>query len=208
MIAIIDYGAGNLRSVQKALEGLGYLAKITSDPGQVLAADKVVLPGVGAAAGAMENLRQADLVEAIQETVRRGKPFLGICLGAQLLMETSQEAGLHDCLNIFSGTVRRFPEGLKVPHMGWNQVEQIRSNGAQPLAKELFRNIPEGANFYFVHSYYLDPANKEFIAGVTTYGQPFCSVIIQDNIVGTQFHPEKSGHWGLKMLDNFARMNP
>lgn len=198
-LAIIDYGMGNLLSVKKALEKLGYPAEITSDPEVVVVAPGVILPGVGAFADAMHNLRQRGLVPAVREAVERGIPFLGICLGLQILFSTSEEGGPVEGLNLLPGEVKRLPPGLKVPHMGWNQV-QILNPG------ELFQGIPSGTNFYFVHSYYIDPADKSIITGTTEYGLTFAVSIQRDNIFGVQFHPEKSSRWGLEVLKNFGEM--
>ena len=197
-IAIIDYSAGNLRSVDNALKILGYRAEITQSPQVVRDARVVVLPGVGAAADTMTNLRNLGLVEAVKEVVKAGKPFLGVCIGLQVLYDATEEGGRHECLGIVPGTVKRLPEGLKVPHMGWNQVRQVRSH-------PVFEGIDDGANFYFVHSYYGEPEDASVIIGETGYGVTFGSVIARDNIVATQFHPEKSGPAGLRFYDNFMR---
>lgn len=206
MIAIIDYGMGNLRSVQKGFEKVGSEAVITADPQVVLEADRVVLPGVGAFADCMANLEQAGFVEPILKVIAQGKPFLGICLGLQLLFSESEEFGLHQGLNVIPGRVLRFPEAmvaggeeLKVPHMGWNQVNFRKRSPS-------FEGIEEGANVYFVHSYYVKPDNDSVIATETDYGIRFCSAIQKDNIVATQFHPEKSQDIGLRILKNFAEM--
>ena len=206
MIAIIDYGMGNLRSVQKGFETVGSEAVVTADPRVVLEAERVVLPGVGAFADCMANLEQAGFVEPILAVIAQGRPFLGICLGLQLLFTESEEFGVHRGLNVIPGRVRRFPEGmalageeLKVPHMGWNQISFRR----RPPA---FEGIAEGANVYFVHSYYVQPDDEAVIATTTGYGIDFCSAIWKDNIVATQFHPEKSQEVGLRILKNFAEM--
>ncbi len=198
MVIIIDYGAGNLRSVVRAVEKLGQPATITHDPEVVVNASKIILPGVGAARDAMTSLRQLGLLEPVREVIAAGKPFFGICLGMQILLEGSEEGGWEPCLGIFPGAVRRLPEGLKVPHMGWNQVWQARPHS-------IFNGIPDGANFYFVHSYYPAPDNAALAIGETEYGLRFTCALAQGKLVATQFHPEKSGHWGLKMLDNFFR---
>jgi glutamine amidotransferase len=199
MITIIDYGAGNLRSVVNAVGRLGYEANVTADPAQVLKARAVILPGVGAAADTMANLREQGLDEPIRRVIAEGKPFLGVCIGMQVLFSDTEEGGSHQCLGIIPGTVRRFPAGLKVPHMGWNQLRQ-------KIAHPVFEGIADGADFYFVHSYYVEPEDRALIAGETDYGLPFCSVVARDNLVATQFHPEKSGEVGLKVYDNFIRM--
>ena len=198
MIAIIDYGAGNLRSVVNALSRLGHQAKVTTSPSQVLKAQAVILPGVGAAADTMANLRQQGMDEPIRQVVAEGKPFLGVCIGMQVLLSGTEEGGNHQCLGVIPGMVRKFAPGLKVPHMGWNQLKQKR-------AHPVFEGIDDGAYFYFVHSYYVEPDDKEMVAGETEYGIPFCSVAAKDNLIATQFHPEKSGEVGLKVYDNFIR---
>jgi glutamine amidotransferase len=199
MITIIDYGAGNLRSVVNAISRLGYQAKVTTSPAEVLEAKAVILPGVGAAADTMANLRQQGLDEPIRHFVAGGKPFLGVCIGMQVLLSDTEEGGNQPCLGIIPGRVRKFAPGLKVPHMGWNQLRQKK-------AHFIFEGIADGANFYFVHSYYVEPEDKGLVAGETEYGIPFCSVIAKDNLIATQFHPEKSGGVGLKIYDNFIRM--
>lgn len=200
MIAIIDYGMGNLRSVQKGFEKVGHKAEIIQDPEKIAQAKGVVLPGVGAFADAMANLKETGLDRAVLAAVAEGKPFLGICLGQQLLFEASEEWGLTEGLGIFPGRVRRFPEGhLKVPHMGWNQVEIQQTN-------PLLDGIPDLAAFYFVHSYYVDPEDPAVVVGATEYGVRFASFVGRDNVFGIQFHPEKSSALGLKILDNFGRL--
>jgi imidazole glycerol-phosphate synthase subunit HisH len=206
MIAIIDYGMGNLRSVQKGFERVGCEAVVTADPKVVLEADRIVLPGVGAFPDCMRNLEEGGFIEPLLRVIREGRPFLGICLGLQLLFTESDEFGTHVGLNVIPGRVIRFPErmveggeALKVPHMGWNQL----SIGRCPPE---FAGIEEGANFYFVHSYYVVPEDQGVIATTTTYGLEFCSAIWKDNIVATQFHPEKSQEKGLQILKNFGAM--
>lgn len=194
-IAVVDYGAGNLRSVCKALEVAGGAPFLTTTPEALQGADGVVFPGQGACGPAMEALAHSGLGEALREVVRKGKPFLGICLGLQLLFTRSEENGV-ECLDIFPGVVRRLPRGLVVPHMGWNQVIWQK-------AHPVWEGIPSGSYFYFVHSYYPDPADPSLVAGVTEYGIPFCSVVAQGNLVATQFHPEKSGVVGLRFYHNF-----
>ena len=200
MIVILDYGMGNLRSVQKAFERLGYEAIITSDPAVVRGAEKLVLPGVGAFGDAMAELRRRELVHPILEAIDRGKPFLGICLGLQLLFERSYEDGVHPGLGVIEGEVVRFqlPRPLSVPHMGWNELI-IR----QPAP--LLEGLADGAHVYFVHSYYVVPAQEDLIATETDYGGRFCSMIWRDNLFATQFHPEKSQANGLRILLHFAR---
>lgn len=198
-IAIIDYGAGNLRSMVNALNHLGYQPKITSRAADLLAAQMVIFPGVGAAAASMAGLQAMGLDDTVRQLITANRPFLGICLGLQVLFTVTEEGGGHKCLGIFPGQVRRLPAGLKIPHMGWNQVKQT-------VAHPIFAGIPDNANFYFVHSYYADPEDKSLIAGETTYGVSLCSVIARGNLVATQFHPEKSGEFGLKMYANFISL--
>lgn len=199
MIAIVDYGAGNLRSVANAITKLGYQPRITSRQNEVLNAQAVILPGVGAAADTMESLNRLGLVGTISQLIAEGRPFFGVCIGLQVLFSDTEEGDGHECLGIIPGRVRRLPSELKVPHMGWNQVKQR-------LAHPIFDGIPDEANFYFVHSYYAEPADKSLVAGETEYGIPICSVIAQGNLVATQFHPEKSGELGLRMYDNFIKL--
>jgi glutamine amidotransferase len=199
VIAIIDYGMGNLRSVQKGLERAGYAAEVTRDPGRIEAAGGVVLPGVGAFGACMANLRAYGLIDTVRRVITRGTPFLGICLGMQLLFEESEEFGPVPGLGIFPGRVVRFLErpDLKVPHMGWNQ---IRKQGDLPH----LRGIDDGAFVYFVHSYYVVPADPTVTATTTDYGIGFTSAIACDNVFATQYHPEKSQTVGLKILENFG----
>lgn len=209
MIAIIDYGAGNLRSVAKAFEHLGYRALVTQRREDIERATAVVLPGVGAAADTMRSLQALALTQPIVQTIAAGKPFFGVCLGLQVLLEGSEEGGWQPCLGVIPGVVRRLPLAdagrepgapqLKVPHMGWNQVRQRQHHA-------LFAGIPDEANFYFVHSYYVAPRDRALVAGETEYGIDFCSVVIRERLMATQFHPEKSGVWGLRLYDNFARL--
>ncbi|MDP6100236.1 MAG: imidazole glycerol phosphate synthase subunit HisH [Dehalococcoidia bacterium] len=199
MIALIDYGAGNLKSVAKAIAFLGYQATVTSSPADVDRARVVVLPGVGAARPAVERLEGSGLADSIRRALAQGRPFLGLCVGLQVLFTTSKEGGNCPCLDILPGVVVRLPSGLKVPHIGWNQVWQRPDRPGLPI----FDGIPDGANFYFVHSYYASPRNQEVVAGKTEYGVTFPSVIVKDNLVATQFHPEKSGQAGLLLYHNF-----
>ena len=206
MIAIIDYGMGNLRSVQKGFEKIGSKAVITDDPQVVLRAARVVLPGVGAFRDCMHNLEQGGFVEPILKVIAEGRPFLGICVGMQLLFSDSVEFGLYSGLNVIPGHVLRFPdqmtvagEKLKVPQMGWNQLHFKRR-------PPTFEGINDGSNVYFVHSYYVKPDDSSVIATTTDYGIQFCSSVWKDNIVATQFHPEKSQAIGLQILKNFAEL--
>jgi len=196
IVAVVDYGAGNLRSVEKALERLGGNPLVTSDPAEVLAAEAIVVPGQGAAGQAMRSLERLGLIEPLRRVMSEGRPFFGVCLGMQILLTRSDEDGGQKCLGLVPGTVRRLPAGLKVPHMGWNQVELTTDH-------PVFAGVPNRANFYFVHSYYCDPEDPAVIAGQTEYGVRFCSAIAQGNLVATQFHPEKSGHIGLRLYANF-----
>ena len=199
MVTIIDYGAGNLRSVVNAIARLGYQSKITSKADDVAAAEALILPGVGAAGDTMTNLNRLQLTDPIIRYIRDGKPFLGICIGLQVLFTGTEEGGWHDCLNVISGRVRRLPTGQKIPHMGWNQVKQL-------MPHPVFEDIPDETNFYFVHSYYVDPDDKSLVAGKTDYGVTFCSIIARGNLVATQFHPERSGEHDLRIYDNFLKL--
>jgi glutamine amidotransferase len=201
MIAIIDYGAGNLRSVANAVAKLGYRPTVTSNPGDLAGAASVILPGVGAAADTMQNLERLGLSEAIRRVVADGVPMLAICVGMQVLFDETEEGGRHRCLGIIPGVVRKLPPGLKIPHMGWNQVHQ-------EIRHPLFESIPDGANFYFVHSYCAEPQHGSVVVGTTGYGVTFCSALISGNVVATQFHPEKSGENGLRMYENFLKLAP
>jgi glutamine amidotransferase len=202
MIAVIDYGMGNLRSVAKALEAAGAaLVRITSDPKIISQADKIVLPGVGAIKEAMRELRRLGLIKVIKDNIFK-KPFLGICLGLQLLFSESEEGGKVKGLGIFPGIVKRFPNKLKVPHMGWNQIKGKR----QKAKGKILKNIPKNAYFYFCHSYYVVPKDKRLIAATTDYGKEFVSAIAKDNLFACQFHPEKSQESGLRLLKNFVKI--
>ena len=201
MIAIIDYQMGNLRSVQKAFERVGHAAAITADPKALERADHIVLPGVGAFADAIAEIRRRELIEPIRTAIDSGKPFLGICLGLQMLFDVGYEDGVHEGLGIIPGEVRRFdvPPEYKVPHMGWNEVSQRRP-------APIFQGIADQSHFYFVHSYYVAPKDDAVIAGEASYPEPFCAAIWRDNLFATQFHPEKSQAAGLQMLKNFAEL--
>ena len=197
-LVVVDYQSGNLRSVARALESVGVVPLVTADPAHLQAADAVVLPGVGSAPAAMAALQERGLVRPLREYVASGRPFLGVCLGLQLLLERTEE-GAAECLGLVSGEVKRLPSGLKVPHMGWNSV---RFNWEHPAT----RGIPQDSYFYFVHSYYAAPADTEGVVGTTEYSIPFCSVYARGNLVATQFHPEKSGALGLRFYQNFVAM--
>jgi glutamine amidotransferase len=199
MIAIIDYGMGNLRSVLKAFEAVGAQAQVTSKASDILKAKSVVLPGVGAMGPAIQKLQDLKLVDPIRQVIKEGKPFLGICLGMQLLFERSSEGESPEGLKILEGSVVRFTQ-LKVPHMGWNQIK------FQPAGKLMFQGLAEGENAYFCHSYYVKPKETSISAGITDYGIDFVSAVVRDNIWGVQFHPEKSQKAGLQILKNFAQL--
>ena len=203
MIAIIDYNAGNLRSIQKAVELYSSNVVITNNPEVILSADKIILPGVGSFGSAMQNLskecnNQYTLKDVICRAVKE-VPFLGICLGMQLLMEVSEECGSSEGLGIIKGNVIKFRDVEKIPHMGWNNVEQVKDI-------PLFEGIKNNEYFYFVHSYHVNPSNKDVIAGVCEYGYKFPCILNKDGLYATQFHPEKSGKVGLKMIENFIEL--
>ena len=197
MIAIIDYGAGNLTSVERAVKYLGYDGRITADLQTILGAEKVIFPGVGAARATMDNLNSAGLAEILWEVYKSGKPMLGICIGIQILFEHSEEEDT-DCLGILPGIVKKYDASptQKVPQIGWNEVYQTQVH-------PIFQDVPNPAHFYFVNSYYPIPRDDSYIVGKTTYGVEFSSVVAHQNLIATQFHLEKSGRIGLKMLDNF-----
>lgn len=219
MITIIDYQMGNLRSVQKACESVGVAARISSDPLEIAASEKLILPGVGGFGDAIAELRRRDLVEPIRDFVASGRPFLGICLGLQLLFETGYENGTHEGIGLLAGDVVRFDwnrqlecqptlarqptEGtqavLKIPHMGWNQVTKT-------APAPILREIEEGTYFYFVHSYYVRPADPSVVALRCCYGTDFCAMVWKDNLYATQFHPEKSQAAGMRLLAGFAEL--
>lgn len=198
MIAIIDYGMGNLQSVSAAVQRLGHDYIITSDEKELLAADGAILPGVGAFGDAMAHLREAGLVEAVRKFAASGKPLLGICLGMQLLFSTSEEHGLNDGLGLLPGKAIRFNGSLKVPHMGWNRLDFKADS-------PLFHEIPEG-HVYFVHSYHVIPERAEDLLAVTDYEHPVTAIVGRDNVYGMQFHPEKSGSIGMQLLNNFLSL--
>jgi glutamine amidotransferase len=199
---IVDYGMANLRSVQKAFEQVGHPAVITSDANRIAEANKLVLPGVGAFCDAISRLRETDLAAVITNHIKEGRPFLGICLGMQMLFTRDHEDGLHEGLDLFAGDVVRFPSipGLKVPHMGWNTLKFT-----DPRCP-LFADLPADPAVYFVHSYYPNPADRSCIAATADYPEPFTAAIWRDNVFATQFHPEKSQRVGMQMLKNFASM--
>ena len=197
MIAVVDYGAGNLASVVNALERIGAPVRVTHDPAVVGNADGVIVPGVGAAADTMGRLTSLGLVPVIRDVIAANTPYLGICMGMQVLMSVSYEGGEHQCLGVIPGAVRRLPGGQAIPHMGWNQVYHGETS-------PLFAGIPDGAEFYFVHSFYVDPDDPSWAGGRTDYGITFTSAVVRGNVMGTQFHPEKSGRWGLQLLRNFV----
>jgi len=196
-LAIIDYGVGNLRSVEKAFAAAGCAAVVSNDEQTLRAAKRLVLPGVGAFGACMKELTRRGFDRLVLERVAEGVPLLGVCVGMQMLFEKSEEFGLNTGLALLGGEVRRFPGDLLVPQVGWNQVRQ---RGAHPLLAK----IEEGAYFYFVHSYYCEPAESEVVLGETIYGEAYASVVARDNVCGIQFHPEKSQAAGLQLLKNFA----
>ncbi|MBF0564078.1 MAG: imidazole glycerol phosphate synthase subunit HisH [Nitrospirae bacterium] len=215
MIVIVDYGMGNLRSVEKAFHKLGAQVLVTNNPEDIREASAVVLPGVGAFRDCMDNLRRLSLDEAIVNAINQGKPYLGICLGLQILFEESEEFGTSKGLGVFGGKVVRFkpekmqgenvsenintPHTLKIPHMGWNVVNVKRKPA-------IFDSIGDGQYFYFVHSYYVAPKDEEIISGTTQYGVEFTSMVWKDNVFAIQFHPEKSQKVGLQLLENFCKL--
>ncbi len=197
MIAIIDYGMGNLRSVEKGFLKVGVPVKVVKEAQKVYDASGIVLPGVGAFRDCMRNLKEMSLIESILKSIEKGKPYLGICLGLQILFSESEEFGIYQGLDVFKGKVIRFNLNLKVPHMGWNNVKIIRK-------PPIFDGIKDDSFFYFVHSYYVVPETMDVVATTTDYGITFTSMIWKDNIFATQFHPEKSQTVGLKILKNFG----
>jgi len=199
-IVIIDYGMGNLRNVQKAFEKIGFAARLTRNKNEIERASAIVLPGVGAFKDCMENLEKHGLVEPLLRSVEKGKPYLGICLGLQILFSESEEFGSHKGLNLINGKVVRFVPGPehKVPHMGWNTIEKEKEI-------PVLQGIESGDFFYFVHSYYVIPDQGQWVSSLTTYGKPFVSSIWKENLFATQFHPEKSQQKGLRILENFVK---
>ena len=199
MITVVDYKLNNLRSIENTLRRLGHDVEVTSDPAKVRTATKLILPGVGAFRDAMANLREFGLVEPFIEKVRSGTPTLGICLGMHLLFTESEEFGLHRGLDLLPGRVRRIPEGVHVPHMGWNELRIRQSD-------RLLNGVEAGSFVYFVHSYYADPASEEITLASVDHGINFAAIVHKNNIWATQFHPEKSQKVGEQLLDNFARI--
>jgi glutamine amidotransferase len=199
MITVVDYKLNNLRSIENTLRRLGHEVEVTSDPAKVRAATKLILPGVGAFRDAMANLNEFGLVEPFIEKVRSGTPTLGICLGMHLLFTESEEFGLHRGLDLLPGRVRRIPEGVHVPHMGWNELHVRQSD-------RLLKGVEAGSFVYFVHSYYADPASEEITLASVDHGIHFAAIVHKNNIWATQFHPEKSQKVGEQLLDNFARI--
>ena len=197
-LVVIDYDSGNLRSVSRALESQGVAPLVTGDAIEFNDADAMVLPGVGSGPAAMDALNQRKLVGPIRDFIAAGRPFLGVCLGLQLLMDRTEE-GDEPCLGVVPGNAKHLPSGLKVPHMGWNSV---RFNTNHPVLE----GITQDSFFYFVHSYYASPKDPAGVSGTTEYGIPFCSIYAKDNLVATQFHPEKSGSAGLRFYKNFIRL--
>jgi glutamine amidotransferase len=198
-LVIIDYGAGNLYSVNRAVMHEGVRPMITTNPVYLDDAEAVIVPGVGAAADTMKHLREGGFIAPIRQYIASGRPFLGVCMGQQALFDVSEEGGEHQCLSVLPGRVVRLPDGQKVPHMGWNSVRQV-------TAHPIFEGIPDGSFFYFLHSFRPQPDDPSIIIGETEYGVTFPSVVAKDNVVATQFHPEKSGAMGLRMYGNFLRI--
>ncbi len=196
-VVVIDYQSGNLHSVSRALKHVGAQPQVTDDPKLLLQAHAAILPGVGSGEAAMNALYERNLVEPIREYLASGRPFLGICLGMQLLLDSTQEGDV-PCLGLIPGEVKKLPLGIKVPHMGWNQVTLLKEH---PVVQD----IPQESYFYFVHSYYPEIVHQSNVVGTTEYGVPFCSVLAHGKVIATQFHPEKSGPQGLKVYENFIR---
>ncbi len=201
MIALVDYGMGNIRSVSKAIEAAGGEITITQNPEDIKKSKAIVLPGVGAFRDCMANLNELGLLDVVKEEILKGKPYLGICLGMQILFAESEEFGICKGLDILKGKVIRFslPKEYKIPHMGWNRVKFMKKS-------KFLSEVPDSSYFYFVHSYYVAPEEKGVVAGVTDYGVEFTSMVIYENIFATQFHPEKSQKMGLKLLKNFIQL--
>ncbi len=201
-IAVVDYGAGNVQSVANALEAVGIRAELTTDPATIRRADGVIVPGVGAAQDTIGNLERGGLIEPVLDVIRRDVPYLGICMGMQALMTYSEENDGQPCLDVIPGVVRRLRPALPVPHMGWNQVVTTPAGSSHPILDD----IPDAADFYFVHSYVCAPDDPEWVIAETDYDGRFACMLGRGNLIGTQFHPEKSGEIGLQLLANFARI--
>jgi glutamine amidotransferase len=196
-VTVIDYGAGNLRSVVNAISSVGYSAKVTDKPADILSAEVLILPGVGSAGATMKSLQELGLIQPIRDYIAEDKPFFGICIGMQVLLSEAEEGGRQSCLDVIEGSVKILKaQGLKIPHIGWNQVNLKETHPA-------FNDITNGSNFYFVHSYYTEPLDENLVLGTTEYGMAFPSVIRRGRLLATQFHPEKSGTIGLKLYANF-----
>jgi glutamine amidotransferase len=209
MIAVVDYGLGNIGSIINAMGKFGIKAIKTNNPQELFQADALIFPGDGAAGKAMKNLKEGKLIKPIRAFISSGRPFLGICLGMQILLSFSEEGNVQ-CLNIIKGKVKKFNAGLKVPQIGWNQVRlqssEFRVQNERKKIKNFFKNIPDGSYFYFINSFYCEPGDKSIVFAETEYGEKFCSVFIKNNITGVQFHPEKSGEIGLRLLKNFTEV--
>lgn len=205
MIAIIDYGMGNLKSVQNAFTAVGYKTVITDDLNQIKKASALVLPGVGAFRDAIKSLKDKKIDKELIKAIRRGKPFLGICLGMQLLQTFSEEGGFFEGLNIISGKVKKLPSSVKCPHLGWNKIKFTHNSNHN--INPIFRDVPDESYFYFVHSYYCEVDNRKITYSTTDYGLVFTSSIWKDNLFGVQFHPEKSSTLGLNILKNFGELS-
>ena len=199
MNVIIDYNVGNLHNLKNALDFSGIENRVVTNPDEVKNADRILLPGVGAFAPAMDHLKKSGMLEALQEKFQSGAPMLGVCVGAQLLMDNSEEDGLHDGLGWIKGKVKRFSHELKIPQIGWNSVKKQKNN-------LLFKHVSDEMYFYFVHSYHLELRNRDQVLGMTNYGYDFASVVCKDNLWGVQFHPEKSQNAGLHLLKNFCTL--
>lgn len=199
-VAVIDYGLGNLRSVSKALEAVGAKVKVTNRTEDITCASAILLPGVGAFKRAMDNLVRLNILPSINRMIKEGKPFLGICLGLQVLFTESEEHGRRKGLDVIKGRVKRFSADVKIPHMGWNQIK-IKN---QKSRNKIFKDIPDENYFYFVHSYYVEPQEEAIVVATTEYGQEFVSAVNKENVWGVQFHPERSERLGLKILENFC----
>ena len=199
MNVIIDYNVGNLHNLKNALDFSGIENRLVTDPNEVKKADRILLPGVGAFAPAMDHLKKSGMLDALQEKFQSGSPMLGVCVGAQLLLDNSEEDGFHDGLGWIPGKVKRFSHELKVPQIGWNSVKKQKNN-------LLFKDVSDEMYFYFVHSYHLELENSDQVLGMTNYGYDFASVVCKENLWGVQFHPEKSQNAGLQLLKNFCTL--